>query len=153
MTMSFDIWDSETPRFEIYGEDGVISIPDPDPVHGANDFNGPVWLRTRETSRWSHQPRPTGRDDWQVVESHHGFNENSRGLGLLDLALAVRGDRPVRASGELSFHVFEVMDAIARAPHEGLYQSIASTCPVPEPLPQTFPASEAIHTKETANAH
>ncbi len=153
MTMSFDIWDSEAPRFEIYGEDGVISIPDPDPVHGVNDFHGPVWLRTRETSRWSHQPRPTGRDDWQVVENRHGFNENSRGLGLLDLALAVRDDRPVRASGELSFHVFEVMDAIARAPHEGLYQSIASTCPVPEPLPVTFPASEAIQTKETANAH
>lgn len=153
MTMSFDIWDSETPRFEIYGETGVISIPDPDPVHGANDFHGPVWLRTHETSRWSHQPRPIGREEWQVVENHHGFNENSRGLGLLDLALAVRDDRPVRASGALSFHVFEVMDAIARAPQAGFYQRIDSTCPVPEPLPETFPASETTKIREAANAH
>ncbi|MDA5095835.1 Gfo/Idh/MocA family oxidoreductase [Aliiroseovarius sp. KMU-50] len=153
MTMSFDIWDSETPRFEIYGEDGVISVPDPDPVHGANDFHGPVWLRTRETSRWSHQPRPTGRDNWQVVENHHGFNENSRGLGLLDLAYAVRDDRPERASGEMAFHVFEVMDAIARAPTAGTYQMINSSCPVPAPLPADFPKSEDANPQEADHAN
>lgn len=42
MTMSFDIWDSDMPRFEIYGEEGTISISDPDPVHGANIFDGEV---------------------------------------------------------------------------------------------------------------
>ncbi|CUI37368.1 Gfo/Idh/MocA family protein [Cognatishimia activa] len=152
MTMSFDIWDSETPRFEIYGETGVISIPDPDPVHGANDFHGPVWLRTRETSRWSHQPRPAGRDDWHEVENRHGFNQNSRGLGLLDLAYAVRDDRPVRASGDLSFHVFEVMDAIARAPVHGLYQTIESSCPIPDLLPENFPESEGFAPVEAEHA-
>ena len=57
MTMSFDIWDSETPRFEIYGTDGTICIPDLDPVHGAKCFLGPVLYRTRKTSRWEFQPR------------------------------------------------------------------------------------------------
>lgn len=152
MTMSFDVWDSETPRFEIYGETGVISIPDPDPVDGANHFQGPVWIRTRETSRWSHQPRPTGRETWQVAENVHGFNQNSRGLGLLDLAYAVRDDRPVRASGALSFHVFEVMDAIARAGSQGRYQAIESSCPVPALLPENFPASEHTRPMEVANA-
>jgi hypothetical protein len=71
---------------------------------------------------------------------------------LLDLALAVRGDRPVRASGELSFHVFEVMDAIARAPRDGVYQTIASSCPVPAPLPENFPQSEGARPLETADA-
>lgn len=153
MTMSFDVWDSETPRFEIYGENGVISVHDPDPVYGANRFEGPVYYRTRETSRWSHQPRPSGREAWQIAENHHGFNEDSRGLGLLDLAYAVRDDRPVRASGALSFHVFEVMDAIARAPVHGAYQRISSSCPVPAPLPEDFPASECAQPKEAAHAH
>ncbi|WP_425078731.1 Gfo/Idh/MocA family protein [Ruegeria denitrificans] len=138
MTMSFDIWDSETPRFEIYGENGTISIPDPDPVHGANIFQGDVWLKTRDTSRWSHQPRPTGREDWQVVENKHGFNEDSRGLGLLDLALAAQEGRQPRASGALAYHVFEVMDAIERAPKFGAYQTIESRCAAPEPLPVDF---------------
>lgn len=153
MTMSFDTWDSETPRLEIYGEDGVISIPDPDPVHGANDFHGPVWFRTRETSRWSHQPRPEGREDWQVAENLHGFNENSRGLGLLDLAQAVEEARAPRASGDLAFHVFEVMDAIERASGLGRYQSIQSRCDVPTPLPVDFLQGRARSNQEVADAN
>lgn len=147
MTMSFDIWDSETPRFEIYGEDGTICIPDPDPVHGANIFQGDVLFRTRETARWSHQPRPAGRDAWQVAVNRHGFNEDSRGLGLLDLALAVSEGREPRASGALAYHVFEVMAAIERAPREGVYQSITSRCDRPEPLPLNFKTdlTEASH--------
>ena len=143
MTMSFDVWDSETPRFEIYGEDGTICIPDPDPVHGANIFQGPVWYRTRAQSRWEFQPRPTGRGDWLVAENTHGFNEDSRGLGLVDLAYAVRDNRPVRASGELAAHVYEVMQGIADAPQKGGFVDIQSTCPVPELLPENFPESES----------
>ena len=45
--MSFDVWESETPRLEIYGTKGTLCIPDPDPGDGANIFHGPVWLRTR----------------------------------------------------------------------------------------------------------
>ena len=42
ITISFDIWDSETPRFEIYGTEGTICTPNPDPVRDANDFHCPV---------------------------------------------------------------------------------------------------------------
>lgn len=139
MTMSFDVWDSETPRFEIYGEEGTISIFDPDPVHGANIFGGQVHLKTRKTSRWSHQPRPTGREDWEVIPNVHGYNQDSRGLGLLDMAYAIRDSRPARASGELAYHVFDVMAAIEDAPQAGAYQEINSTCSKPAALPTSFP--------------
>ncbi len=140
MTMSFDIWDSEVPRFEIYGTDGTICIPDPDPVHGANDFHGPVWYRTRKTSRWEFQPRPTDRPaDWLVADNTHGFNENARGLGLLDLAHAVREHRVPRANGELAQHVLETMLGIEAAPRRGGYVEIASNPAIPPMLPETFP--------------
>ena len=142
MTMSFDVWDSETPRFEIYGEEGTICIPDPDPVHGANIFQGPVWYRTRAQSRWEFQPRPTGRDDWQLAKTTHGFNEDCRGLGLLDLAYAVRDDRPVRAGGDLAQHVLKVMAGIEESAREGRLVDIDGSCRVPDRLPETFPASE-----------
>ncbi|CTQ51827.1 1,5-anhydro-D-fructose reductase [Roseibium album] len=148
MTMSFDVWDSETPRFEIYGEDGTICIPDPDPVHGANIFQGEVLYRTKQTARWTHQPRPSGRQDWQVATNRHGFNEDSRGLGLLDLARAVKEGRAPRASGMLAHHVFEVMNAIERAPREGAYQRVVSRCERPLPLPENF--KRAL--KETSHA-
>ncbi|MCJ8307437.1 MAG: Gfo/Idh/MocA family oxidoreductase [Rhizobiaceae bacterium] len=143
MMMSFDVWDSETPRFEIYGEEGTICIPDPDPVHGANIFQGDVWLRTKQTARWTHQPRPTGRDNWQVAENTHGFNYDARGLGLLDLAYAVRDQRPPRASGEMAFHVYEAMESMLASPGLGAFVDINSTCARPEPLPENFPQSEA----------
>ena len=139
MMISFDIWDSETPRFEIYGEEGTICIADPDPVHGANIFGGEVLYRTRDSARWTHQPRPQGRDSWQVAACHHGYNLNSRGLGLLDLAHAVAERRPPRASGALACHVFEVMDAIAASPAAGRFKEIDSRCDRPDPLPLSFP--------------
>lgn len=142
MTMSFDVWDSETPRLEIYGEHGTICIAYPDPVHGANIFHGDVWLRTRETSRWTHQPRPPAREHWTVVENKHGFNEESRGLGLLDLAYAVWNDRPPRASDEMALHVLEAMLGILESPRFGGFYELTTTCARPAALPEDFPLSE-----------
>ena len=140
MTISFDIWDSETPRFEIYGTEGTICIPDPDPVHGANNFDGPVWYRTRQTSRWEFQPRPTDRPTaWLEADNSHGFNANSRGLGLLEMAYALNEGRAPRASGELAQHVLEVMLAIDESPRQGGFLDIKSNCIIPALLPETFP--------------
>lgn len=139
MTMSFDVWDSDTPRLEIYGEEGTLCIPDPDPVFGANIFGGPVLYRQRETSRWTHQPRPTGRDDWQVAENDFGFNDNARGLGLLDMAYAARMNRPPRASGALAQHVLEAMvNILSSAEQGGAMIPLSTTCERPAPLPRNF---------------
>lgn len=37
---SFDVWDSELPRLEIYGTKGTICLRDTDPVDGPNLFGG-----------------------------------------------------------------------------------------------------------------
>jgi len=139
ITMSFDVWDSEMPRFEIYGEDGVICIPDPDPVHGANIFQGEVWYRTRDTSRWSHQPRLQGRDAWQVAKNTHGLNKDSRGIGLIEMADAIRNGRTPRCSGELAYHVLEVMYGILDGPKSGRFVDVESRPAIPEILPETYP--------------
>lgn len=139
ITMSFDVWDSEMPRFEIYGTDGTICIPDPDPVHGANIFQGEVWYRTRDTSRWTHQPRPAGRERWQVAENTHGLNEDSRGIGLIEMAQAIREGRAPRASGDLAYHVLEVMSGILDSPGSGEFVTIQSRPAIPDILPETFP--------------
>ena len=149
MTISFDIWDSDTPRFEVYGESGTICIPDPDPVHGANIFGGPIWYRTRAQSRWEVQPRPQGRDEWLVAENVHSYNDDSRGLGLLDLAYASRDGRQPRASGELAYHVLEALQGILSAPERGGYVDLLSSCQVPDPLPVQFPSERVV---EMSNA-
>src|SRR5205085_2199696 len=79
------------PRIEVYGETGSLSVPDP------NTCGGPVRLR-----------RP-GEAQWIDVPLNHSYSENSRGLGLADMAKAIRDDRPHRASGDLAYHVLDAM--------------------------------------------
>ena len=104
ITASFDIWDSQLPRIEIYGTAGTLCIPDVDPLEGPNLFEGRVLVKTKETSRWRGVPRKPELHDWDDVSVVHKYNENSRGLGLSDMAYAIRDRRPNRANGELAFH-------------------------------------------------
>ncbi len=137
MMVSFDVWESETPRLEIYGTEGTVCIPDPDPGDGANIFQGDVWLRTRATSRWTMRPRPKAPADWEVVVNTHGLNFDARGAGLAELAAAVKGNREPRASGALGLHLCEVMQGMLDSPGLGRFVDIQSTCKRPDMLPET----------------
>jgi hypothetical protein len=90
---SFDVWDSELPRLEIYGTKGTICIRDIDPVDGPNLFGGPVLVRDIDTYRWKGLPRRQPYSDWREIPVTHRFNDlshrkNSRGIGLVDMAYA-----------------------------------------------------------------
>ncbi|MGB1156148.1 MAG: Gfo/Idh/MocA family protein [Alphaproteobacteria bacterium] len=137
MMVSFDVWESETPRLEIYGTEGTLCIPDPDPGDGANIFHGPVWVRTRATSRWTMRPRPVAPENWARVENTHGLNIEARGVGLAELAQAVREDREPRASGALGQHLCEVMEGMLNSPGLGRFVEIRSTLQRPPLLPET----------------
>ena len=96
LVTSFDVWAPPLPRIEIYGTDGIPGLPDP------NTFGGPV--RVRRAGR-----RPTGAR----CRSPTATAENSRGLGVADMAHAMRSGRPHRASGELAYHVLDIMQSIS----------------------------------------
>ena len=88
---SFDVWAANLPRIEIYGSEGSISMPDP------NTFDGPVQVKTAED------------EEWRDVPLVNGHTDNSRGLGVRDMAAAIRENRPHRASSEMGFHVLDLM--------------------------------------------
>lgn len=144
---SFDIWDSQLPRIEIYGTEGTICLPDIDPLSGPNLFGGPLWLRTEDNSRWKGQPRPDPLPDWTEVPitrrfSETGHSENSRGIGLADMAYAIRDGRPARASGAMAFHSLETMQGILDSAAGRRFVEIESRFDLPGALPETFPESE-----------
>ncbi len=114
---SFDVWAAELPRIEIYGSLGTLSVPDP------NTFGGPVRLYRSETKAW------------EDVELTHSYAENSRGLGLTDMAKAIRLGRKPRAGVELTAHVQDLMQAFHDASREGRVYQMESTCAQPAPLP------------------
>jgi predicted dehydrogenase len=115
---TFDVWASDLPRIEIYGTEGTLSVPDP------NTFGGPVRLRRHRETEWS---------DQEIV---FGYTANSRGLGLADMAHALCDQRPHRASGELAYHVLEIMEAIHTASDRDAHVLLQSTCERPALLPQ-----------------
>ncbi len=144
---SFDVWDSEMPRMEIYGTKGTICINDPDPLDGPNLFGGPVLLRTEKEYRWAGFPRQETPDPWIEVPIEHRFTstshaENSRGIGLVDMAIAMKKNRPHRASGDMAFHSLEVMTRILDSAKDGQFHTIESTFVKPEAMDKDFPDRE-----------
>lgn len=116
ITTSFEVWASDIPAIEIYGTTGTLSIPNP------SFFNGPIRLKRARAQ------------EWQTVTlmSHH--HVDGRGLGIVDMAHALRNRHPHRASGELAYHILDVMHAFHEAALEGRHIEITSTCSRPTPL-------------------
>ena len=114
---SFDVWDAQLPRIEIYGTEGSLSVPDP------NGFDGPVKWFSSKTGEWSEVPIP------------YGYRDNSRGLAVADMACAIRSGRQHRANGNLANHVLDVMRGVMDAAHNGKKYELITTCERPAPLP------------------
>jgi len=113
---SFDVWHQRLPFIEIYGTEGTLSTPDP------NRFDGPVYIRRASD------------EDWREVPLTHGYTTNSRGLGIADMAYAMRSGRTHRASGALAYHVLDIIESFMQSATEGKHITLASTCTRPEPL-------------------
>ena len=114
---SFDVWAAQLPRIEIYGTRGSLSVPDP------NTFGGPVRLFR------------AGSEEWEDVPVPFGYIGNSRGLGLADMAVALRTGRKPRNDGTQTYHVLDAMHAFHDASDTGTVYKLASTCERPAPLP------------------
>ncbi len=117
MTTSFDVWAHRLPCIEIHGTDGSLSVPDP------NGFGGPVLLRR------------AGQEEWKEIPLAFGYAENYRGLGVADMAVAMRTGRSHRARGQLAYHVLDIMHAFHDSAAEGRRVSLESTCMRPAALP------------------
>lgn len=115
---SFDVWGAQLPRIEIYGTEGTLSVPDP------NTFGGPVFIKNRfKGSEWKEIPIP------------FAYTQNTRGIGVADMACAIIGGRKHRAHGDMAFHVLDIMQGFHDASETGRTWELESTCEKPAPLP------------------
>jgi len=147
LVASFDVWDSELPRMEIYGTKGAICIPDIDPVDGPNLFGGKVLVRDADTYRWKALPRREPLPEWQEIAVQHRFNDpshrrNSRGIGLVDMAYALQAKREARASGAMALHSLEILEGLLTPASERRFFEFQSRCERPAPLQENFPDDE-----------
>ncbi len=115
---SFDVWETNHSTLVIYGSEGTLRLPDP------NTFGGPIQLLK------------AGAKEWTDLPLTYGNTENSRGLGVWDMAHALQTGEKARASGELGYHVLDIMVSVLQSGDEGRHVDVESTVERPASLPQ-----------------
>lgn len=109
LVTSFDVVKHSMPNIEIYGTDGSLKVPDP------NCFGGSVQLATREENQFTEIP---------LISK---YSDNSRGIGISEMILAISENRINNASGNLALHVLEIMEAFLKSSNSGECVLIEST--------------------------
>lgn len=135
----------ESPRMEILGTEGILTLPDP------NFFGG-----------WDNQVYLTrvgnvkdGKNEIFRMPLTHGFSDTDfsipplsgkrepchnswRGIAVVDMAYAIRRNRPQRSSAELALHTVEIVDAIEQSNKDNTVHTIKSRPQRPAPLTPGF---------------
>lgn len=93
ITTSFDVYHDRADKIEIYGSKGTMYVPDP------NGFGGDVKV-------------VLGTDDnVKVMPLMFDYPDNSRALGLADMAKAFQTGREFRPNYTQTLHVLEIMES------------------------------------------
>lgn len=118
---TFDVSNTnpEAPSIEIYGSEGSIVVPDP------NWFDGKILVRRGREKEMAELP------------SIYNYKENSRGLGLCDMAKALQTGRMHRANSQQQLHVVEIMSAFYTSSETGKFVKIESEYERQVPMKKT----------------
>ncbi len=113
---SFDVWAHHLPAMEIHGSDGSLALQKP------NQFDGEVSLLK------------AGSREWADIPFSH-TTKIGRGAGVADMAYAIQSGRPHRVSGDLAFHVLDIMQALEESAEQGQRITLQSTVEQPLAVP------------------
>lgn len=131
LLVSWDVWATNLPYIELYGSEGSLSVANPD------EFHGEPRLRRAGAEELRQPPPAPGTVEWTRIPLVRP-GDVGRGIGVADIAEAIREDRPHRASGELAYHVLEVLLSLGSSRAEGSHIEIESSCERPAPLGEPF---------------
>ena len=111
----------EVPILEVFGTEGVLCLPNPDTFSAV--------------ARW----RRHGELSWRrVTEAHQSSvrGPNLRGLGVEDLAQAIRYGRTPRAAADVAHHVVEIIETLSRTEPTGdrVGGRLQTACRKPRPV-------------------
>jgi len=103
-------------QFEVAGIDGTLVVPDPNTFEGELLVHGADGIETLPS---------TGTTD-------------GRGIGVVELARAIRAGVPERASGEQAYHVLDIMVSTIEAGESRTPVEVESTVEVAPALPEDW---------------
>lgn len=110
------------PRLEIFGTEGNMTVPDPNFFAPVSELGSLLTIQSRS-------------GEVKELPLSHGFTEDSRGLGVADMAYAIRSGRPNRASGRLAEHILDISLGILEASETNRHVHLQTKVDRPAPLP------------------
>ena len=124
ITTSFDVINPGVYNIEIYGTEGTLVVPDP------NCFDGDIILRHVKDSGEHHIPLM------------FDYQENSRALGLADMAKALETGRAPRESYKQTLHVLEILTGFTKS--SKLRKTIELTTKFEREAPMLIPELKGV---------
>ncbi len=115
---SFDVYADRSDEIVIYGTEGTLRVPDP------NTFGGEVRLMRARTGVY------------ETIPLLFPYQENSRALGLADMAKAIETGRDWRANCDQQLHVVEIMSSFRRSSELG--QAVTLETPFERKAPMIY---------------
>lgn len=107
-------YDTVKNEFKLYGTRGILSLGDP------NLFGDSVILEKNETST--------------QIPLYFPYKTNSRGIGVADMAWALRTSRPPRISFEMGYHALEIINAVIECSRDREVKLLSTEFERPVPL-------------------
>lgn len=142
INMSWDVWKTNLPGIEIYGTEGMITVPDP------NNTDGPVYLfraaeflkevetvpRDHILERLMTLHGPTRDKYYEEVPLAYRGSPNMRGIATCEMAMAIAEGRPHRASGEMAAHIVDILNSLEEAADKHEIVKLTTSFERPEPF-------------------
>jgi predicted dehydrogenase len=133
---TFDVHYTSQARFELYGTDGTIIVPDP------NTFGGPILLFRKEDMVFGPRVDPALIKMEEISPYRHyrqlplmyAYRGNSRGLGLADMCKALETGRAHRANSMQQMHVLEILTSFSKSCQERKYIELTTKYTRGEPM-------------------
>jgi len=110
----------ERPVLTLHGTMGILYMADPD------HFGGEVKVIVK------------GGNEPFVMQQSHAFTEEYRGLGVAEMAWAMRQGRKNRANKEMAYHALEILHGIVKSSETRSNQTIQSTFEKAPSIPRGY---------------
>ena len=110
----------EKPSLVLFGTMGVMYMADP------NRFGGDVRVIIK------------GNNEPFIMQQSHAFSDECRGLGVAEMAWAMRMGRKNRANKEMAYHALNILHGIVKSSETKSNQIIQSTFEKTPPIPRGY---------------
>jgi predicted dehydrogenase len=108
-------------KFIVYGSEATLICPDP------NFFGGKVYLQPNAGKMPTFVPNEgIGPAQTYEIPHTHGYLEEARGVGVLDLAFAIRNGRKPRCHYSMGYQAFEVVHGLIDSCVNGVNHKMVS---------------------------